>query len=169
MISEPDWSQHAISSAISPKFLQLFASIIMQQTINEYELQMCIAMLLKLDYEKVQILTAELSYRQLIALLSSSMLKLSDSESENFKEFKYALKKVDEFEQLRNNLAHSIWMHSPEGIAKPGAKRMKTTSKRKAGLKLIEEEFSEEHIELQWKKGNFFIKELKKRVVAVVA
>ncbi|KPD24315.1 hypothetical protein [Idiomarina zobellii] len=169
MIEEPDWSTHAITSAISPRFLELYASIMMQQAVIEYELQICIALLLKLDYERVQILTAELSYRQLVALVSSSMLKFNDSSSERFKEFRYALAKLDEFEKLRNDLAHSIWMHSPDGIGKSGAKRMKTTSKRKAGLKVLEEEYSEEELEKQWKRGNFFIRELRKRVEATVS
>jgi hypothetical protein len=169
MIQEPDWSTHAINSAISPRFLQLYASIMMQQAVIDHELQMCTALLLKLDYERVQILTAELSNRQLVALVSSSMLKFNDRSSDRFKEFKYALERLDEFSALRNDLAHSIWMHSPDGIGKPGAKRMKVTSKRKFGYKILEEEYSEEELEKQWKRGSFFIKELRKRVEATVS
>lgn len=169
MIQEPDWSSCGIASAISPRFLELYASIMMQQTVIEHELQICIAILLKLDYDRVQILTAELSYQQLVALVSSAMLKLNDSKCERFKEFKYALGKLDDFAKLRNNLAHSIWTHSSDGIGKPGATRMKITAKRSNGLKKIEENYSEQELETQWKRGNFFIKELKKRVVASVS
>ncbi|WP_417438957.1 hypothetical protein [Idiomarina sp.] len=169
MIEEPDWSAHGISSTISPRFLQLYASIIMQQTVNEHELQMCIALLLRLDYERAQILTSELSFQQLVALVSSSMLKFSDSSSDIFKEFKYALVKVEKFAKLRNDLVHSVWMHSPVGIAEPGAKRMKITSKRSSGLKILDEVYSEEELEMQWKRGNFFIRELRKRVEATIS
>lgn len=169
MIDEPDWSTYAIASGISPRFLELYASIMMQQTVIEHELQMCIALLLKLDYEKVQILTAELSYRQLVALVSSSMLKFNDSSSERFKSFRCALVEIGKFAQLRNDLAHSIWMHSPDGTEKPGAKRMKITSKERAGLKVLEKEHSEEELENQWKRGHFFIRALKKTVEATVS
>ena len=169
MIQEPDWASHGIASAISPRFLELYASIMMQQTVIENELQTCVAILLKFDFERVQILTAELSYQQLIALVSSAMMKMNDPKCERFKEFKYALGKLDDFAKLRNNLAHSIWTHSSEGIGKPGARRMKITAKRSNGLKKIEESYSEQELELQWKRGNFFIKELKKRVVECVS
>lgn len=169
MIQEPDWATHSISSVISPRFLELYASIMMQQTVIEYELQICIAILLKLDYERVQILTAELSFQQLVALVSSAMLKMNDPKCERFKEFKYALAKLEDFSKLRNNLAHSIWMHSSEGIGKSGARRMKITAKRANGLKKIEEDYTEQELEIQWKRGNFFIKELRKRVEASVS
>ena len=168
MMDEPDWSEHAISSAISSKFLELYASIMMQQSVIEYELQVCVGLLLKLDKERLKILTAELSYRQLVALVSSSMLKFSSRDSETFKEFKFSLGKIDEFEKIRNDLAHSIWMHSPDGIDQPGAQRLKVTAKRKSGVRVIEEVYSEEQLEVAWKRGNFYIKELRKRVNAVV-
>lgn len=168
MIDEPDWSLHAMSSAISSRFLELYASIMMQQSVIEYELQICVGLLLKLDNERLQILTAELSYRQLVALVSSSMLTFSNRDSETFREFKFALSKIDDFEKIRNDLAHSIWMHSPNGINQPGAQRKKVTAKRKSGVRVIEEVYSEEQLETAWKRGNFYIKELRKRVNAVV-
>lgn len=168
MIEEPDWSKRGISSAISSRFLELYASIMMQQSVIEYELQICVGLLLKLDNERLQILTSELSYRQLVALVSSAMLKFSERESQTFKEFKFALGKIDEFEKIRNDLAHSIWMHSPSGVSKSGAKRLKVTSKRKTGYRVIEEVYSEEQLEIAWKKGNFYIRELRKRVDAII-
>ena len=168
MIEEPDWSKHGIGSTISTRFLELYASIMMQQSVIEYELQICVGLLLRLDNERLQILTSELSYRQLVALVSSAMLKFNERDSQIFKEFKYALGKIDEFEKVRNDLAHSIWMHSPSGVSKPGAQRLKITSKRKSGYRVLEEVYSEEQLEIAWKRGNFYIRELRKRVNAAV-
>lgn len=141
----------------------------MTQNIIEYELQICVALLLKLDYERVQMLTAELSYQQLVALVSSSMLRLNDPASLRFREFKYLLGKLDEFSKLRNDLAHSIWMHAEKGPGQPSAQRMKISSKRKAGLKVLKEEVSEDELETYWKKGHFYIKELRERVESTLA
>ena len=43
---------------------------------------------------------------------------------------------------------------------------MKITAKRSNGLKKVEESYSEQELELQWKRGNFFIKELIKEIEA---
>ncbi len=162
MIKEPNWETMGIGNAISPKFLELYASIVMQQTIIEHSLQVCIAHLLDIDYNKVQILTTEQSYRQLVGLLSSSMLKLFSSQSDEFKKLKFILGKIDDFEKLRNDLVHSIWMHSEASSQDSGAQRLKITAKRKTGLKRIEQSVSEQELEIAWKKGSFYNLELQK-------
>lgn len=169
MIEEPNWETMGVSSAISPRFLELYASVVIQQTVIEHSLQICIGYLLDLDYDKVQILTAEQSYRQLVGLLSSSMLKRYSPESEQYKKLKFILSKCDEFEKLRNNLVHSIWMRSDVGIFKPGAQRMKITAKRKTGLKKIEQSVTEHELELAWKKGGFYNMKLQEHIKKSIA
>ena len=168
MIKEPDWENIGISSAISPRFLELYASIVMQQTKIEHSLQLCIGYLLGVDYEKVQILTAEQSYRQLVGLLSSLMIKHYSQQSEQYKKLKFILSKIDDFEKLRNDLVHSIWMHSNSGALESGAQRMKITAKRKIGLKRIEESVTESELEIEWKKGSFYDYELQSHIKSCI-
>lgn len=169
MIEEPDWTKGSIHSAVSAEMRAMIGSVVIFQGSIEYELRGCISYLLKADSDTVQILTSEQSYKQLMSLLSSLMIKKVGRESKLYKEFAYAAGKLDEFEAYRNKVAHSHWSHSLEDMSlKDRAVRHKSTSKRKQGLKKFVEEVTVEQLELEWRKALFYLQELFKRVRKVV-
>lgn len=98
-----------------------------------------ITKLLNVDNVKGQIITAELSFKQLIGLLSSLVIEKLGEEHQFYQEFKELKKKLYEFENFRNIIAHSIWAHDQE-FSNDKATRMKLTSKEKKGLKCQHEE-----------------------------
>lgn len=92
-----------------------------------------ISKLLELDNRKSHIITAELSFRQLIGLLSSLLLEKLGEVSELYSEFKTIKNKLYEFENFRNQVAHSNWAHSQD-FSDTKASKFKITSKEKKGL-----------------------------------
>lgn len=104
-----------------------------------------IGRLLSLPSHQAQIVTAELSFKNLIGLLSSILIERLGEASELHSDFKAIKKGLYAFEAFRNNVAHSIWVHS-EGFDPLKATRMKTTSKERNGLRHQREEVELQHI-----------------------
>lgn len=98
-----------------------------------------ITKLLNIDNAKGQIITTELSFRQLIGLLSSLIIEKFDENHCLYQEFKEVKKKLYEFENFRNMVAHSTWAHD-QAFSDTKATRMKITSKEKKGLKMQSDE-----------------------------
>jgi hypothetical protein len=88
------------------------------------------------------IITAELSFRNLVALLSSlSKAKINDTEV--LIELDKALKKALEAEQKRNTILHSLW---GQGQTRDTVTRIKKTAKISKGLQHQVEEMTAEDI-----------------------
>ena len=170
MIEEPDWKKGSIHSAVPVEVRALIGSIVNFQGSIEFELRGCISDLLKIDKDTVLILTSEQSYKQLMSLLSSLMIKELGTQNQLYKEFAFAAGKLDEFEAFRNKVAHSHWSHSLEDMSlQERAARHKSTSKRKQGLKVSVEEIGADQLTLEWRKAFFYLGELFSRVRKVAA
>ncbi len=79
-----------------------------------------------------EIITSELSFRNLLALLSS-LYRLRKTDKKDINKLTELLKKAEGFERKRNQIIHSIWavnMTDPQSLI-----RYKVTAKRKNGLK----------------------------------
>ena len=80
------------------------------------------------------IITAELSFRQLVSTLSSLLLFALSKGNDVFSEFERVKPLLFEAEQKRNKVVHSVW-GAESGSTKPHAViRIKTTAKHKKGL-----------------------------------
>ena len=165
MIEEPDWKKGSIHSAVPVEVRALIGSIVIFQGSIEFELRGCISDLLKIDKDTVLILTSEQSYKQLMSLLSSLMIKELGTQNQLYKEFAFAAGKLDEFEAFRNKVAHSL----EDMSLQERAARHKSTSKRKQGLKVSVEEIGADQLTLEWRKAFFYLGELFSRVRKVAA
>ena len=128
----------ALQHPVPGKQLQHIGDITVSFELLLSEIQSLIWKLLDQDQRVGQIITSELSFRNLLNLLSSLYLekKGQDDKSEKLNDL---LKKANEIEGTRNGITHSIW-----GAGKDieHITRIKTTAKQKAGLRFVFEEVS---------------------------
>ena len=99
--------------------------------LEEY-LRLAVQALIAEDKVLGKILTAELSFRQLVALLSS-LYKYRESNVTRIDKLHNILDEINRLSERRNRMVHSMWDHvgSTKEIF-----RVKTTSKYKDGLKV---------------------------------
>ena len=130
-------SRQSVTSRLSPPVSDEHLRLIGLITVNFSWLETVISMGIwkLLGYERQQdignIVTSELSFRNLMALLSAlSMYKLSNAKTNA--ELKKLLKKSAQAEEKRNLIMHSLYAtrEGPEDVI-----RMKTTAKVYKGLK----------------------------------
>lgn len=165
MIQEPDWNSYRILSAVPKDIRAEIGSIVIFQGSIEFELRACISLLIRVNSDAVEMISAELSYKQLIALVSSLMIQKVGKDSELYKEFSQAIAKLDEFEMLRNRVAHSHWSHSIDAMALQNqAARHKSTSKRGQGIQKVTEEVTLTELQIAHKKAVFYLGQLILRV-----
>lgn len=161
MIQEPDWTTYGVASAVPEGIRAEIGSVIMLQGSIEFELRFCIARLLRLDPDTVETVSSELSYKQLMGLLSSLILRRISRGDGLYDDFVTAAGKLDQFEGFRNAVAHSHWSHSLTDFGNAGqAARHRTTSRRGQGLKRRIDEVTIDELQLQQKKGVFYMQQL---------
>lgn len=85
-----------------------------------------------------QIITAELSFRNLRALVIS-LYRERHGDDDDYSKLKSLMNKAGEIEGTRNNIIHSVW---GTGKDKDHITRIKTTAKEKKGLAFQFEELS---------------------------
>lgn len=96
------------------------------------------------EHQRVgQIITAELSFKNLRALAISLYLD-RHGEDGDYSKLKSLMKEAGEIEGTRNNIIHSIWA---AGKDKDHITRIKTTAKEKKGLAFKFEELSSSDLE----------------------
>lgn len=157
MIEEPDWNSYGCGSAVPKDIRAEIGSIVIFQGSIEYELRGCVSYLLGVNADAVEMISAELSYRQLMALLSSLVIQRIGKDSELYKEFSQVAAKLDEFEAFRNRVAHSHWSHSLDDMSSQNqAARHKSTSKRGKGLERTIEEVTLPELQMALKKATFY-------------
>ena len=81
------------------------------------------------------IITAELSFKQLVSTLSSLLLFTLEKNSPYFLQFDKISKLLYKAEQERNVVVHSLWASKLESTSTTEVIRMKTTAKNKKGLR----------------------------------
>lgn len=123
---------------VSDDILCELGKIVVFQNCLEWQISSNIISLLEVDNEKGNIITAELSFRQLIGVLSSLLLSKLGKDSSLYSEFEEIKKELYTFENFRNTIAHSVWAST--GSENSKAQRMKITAKEKQGLKYSNDE-----------------------------
>ena len=81
------------------------------------------------------IVTAELSFRQLVAILDSLLLFALGKDNEFVAEFARVKPKLFQGEQERNVVVHSVWANQSGSVDPHAIVRMKATAKQKKGLR----------------------------------
>ncbi|MDQ1636829.1 MAG: hypothetical protein QOF62_168 [Pyrinomonadaceae bacterium] len=111
-------------------------------TVNFAMLEMTIAgglwLLLGSEQKKGQIITAELSFKNLVALFSS-LYRDSTDDSNKLEELESLIKRIMRAEEKRNIISHSLWAI---GDSHATITRIKTTAKISKGLKHTFEQFT---------------------------
>lgn len=104
----------------------------------EKEISSAVTYLLGSNREVGKIVTAELSFKGKLNLMSSLFLNCSP-EAAAAEMFHDLLKLCNRAEELRNQILHSSWLSTP---VKGNVRRMKYTAKMKNGLKDQDQEMS---------------------------
>ncbi len=93
---------------------------------------------LGLRTKKRQIITAELSFKNLVALFSS-LYRDSTDDSDKLEQLESLIKRIMSAEEKRNMVSHSLWAM---GDSDATITRIKTTAKISKGLKHTFEQFT---------------------------
>ena len=161
MITEPDWSTYSVGSAVPKEMRAEIGSVIIFQGSIEFELRVCVSRILRADPDVVETTTAELSYKQLMSLLSSLVIAKLGKTSPLYEDFRVAAGRLDKFEEFRNLIAHSHWSHSLQDLSLPEqAARHKVTAKRGQGLTRSVTEVTLSELQLELKRAVFYNGEL---------
>jgi hypothetical protein len=124
---------------VSDKMLTAIGCTVICQSHIELQLSLLIMKLLGVEYQKGCALTAGMSFKNLCATLSSLVLQAVEETDDQYRRFKELMGKIQHFEELRNQVAHSVWAHGA-GFGSERALRLKTTARQGKGVKHQSEE-----------------------------
>jgi len=121
---------------ISDEILAEIGKIVVIHSLVEESLASIIGTIisLKTRHELGQVVTAELSFRQLISTLNSLLILCLGKEHECTIDFERIKKLLYDAEVQRNQVAHSLWAKHDESGSQV-VLRIKTTAKEKVGLR----------------------------------
>ena len=118
--------------------LKAIGDITVSFALLEFQIQNLIGSLIYEHQRIGQIITAELSFKNLRALLISLYLE-RHGEDEDFNNLRDFMKRAGQAEEKRNQIIHSVWA---AGKDKDHITRFKTTAKEKHGIRFKFEEVS---------------------------
>lgn len=126
-----------------PVHLKEIGLITVNFAVLEEVIAMAIAALLDIDAQRAAIVTAELSFRNALALLSS-LYRARTTDPALVDQFDSVLAKVTQAERQRNVIIHSTWGWT--GSSDGTITRMKSTAKISKGLKHQTEHMTAEQL-----------------------
>lgn len=125
-----------IKHPVSPKHLQSIGDITVSFALLELALQMLVGSMLNENQKVGRIISVEMSFRNLRAVMISLFIEKHGKDDQDFPKLKALIKRSSEIEARRNQITHSIWGAGTEPNA---ITRIKTTAKEKHGLKFDSE------------------------------
>ena len=124
--------------------LKSIGDITVSFALLESQLQMLIGSLLNERQRIGQVITAELSFKGLKALLISLYIERHGKEDPDFEKLKGLINRCGQAEEKRNQITHSIW---GAGKDVDHITRIKTTAKEKHGIRFQFENVSSQDLE----------------------
>lgn len=124
---------------MSPQVLAKIGDITVSFAMLEAEIRSVVASFLQTDRQVAQIITAELSFKNLRAL-AISLYKQRYGEDVDFAALRGFMNRAARLEEVRNQVTHSEWVG---GDASHKAVRRKTTAKESRGIHFQFREMSE--------------------------
>jgi len=121
----------ALQHPVPAEHLQHIGDITVSFALLENGLQMLVHSLLGAGQRLGQIVTAELSFKAILALAVSLYLQ-RNGEDVMFKTFRELINRASEVEGRRNQIIHSLWA---AGSNSSNITRVKTTAKERTGLR----------------------------------
>lgn len=119
---------------VSDEILTAIGCTVICQSHIEMQLGMLIANFLDIDSDKVLAMTSGMSFKNLCASLSSLVLQATGPSDASYLQFKTLMGKLQQFEEFRNQVSHSVWAHAPD-FGSDRATRIKTTARQGKGVK----------------------------------
>ncbi len=127
---------------VPPTHLIHIGDITVSFALLESIIQSLVGSLIREHQRIGQIITAELSFRNLRALLISLYLE-RHGEDDDFKTLRELVKRAAELEEKRNRITHSIWGAGKDANS---ITRIKTTSKEKHGIRFHFEDVTADNL-----------------------
>jgi len=124
---------------VSDEILTAIGCAVICQSHTENQLSLLISDLLDIDQHKGYALTSGMSFKNLCASLSSLILQVVEENDARYVRFKELLGKLQQFEEFRNQVAHSNWAHGKD-FDSARALRIKVTARQGKGVKHYLEE-----------------------------
>lgn len=126
-----------LQHSIPDKHLKSIGDITVSFALLELNIQLFIWSMLNEDQRIAQIITAELSFKNLRALMKSLYLEKYGKEDEDFDKLNKLMIRTGQVEDKRNQIIHSFWGGSRNTDT---ISRFKITAKEKDGIKFQFEE-----------------------------
>jgi len=120
---------------VPDEYLKNIGDMTVSFSLLEINIQIVIWLLLDSDQRVGQIITAEISFKNSNALLSSLYLERYGKDND-YNKLQELLKRTKKIEERRNQIVHSYWSVSGDPSA---ILRIKTTAKEKYGIKFSRE------------------------------
>ncbi len=137
-------TEEMLKHLVPAEHLKCLGDIIVSFAMLESQIQSLIGSLLR-DHQRIhQIITAELSFKNMRALATSLFIERNGSDDEDYVNLKKLMIHAGQVEEKRNQILHSIWA---AGRNKDTITRMKTTAKEKNGIKFHFEDVSANDLE----------------------
>ena len=127
-------AQHGLT--VGDEILMAIGATVVFQSRIEAQLALFVERLANIEDEKGVAITAEMSFRALCAALSSLVLVELPRESDRYQNFERLMGQLKQFEEFRNQVAHSVWEHRKDSNSAHSATRTKLTAKQGKGVKL---------------------------------
>jgi hypothetical protein len=119
---------------VSDEILTAIGCAVVCQAHIESQLSKLITDLLETDSQKGSALTSGMSFKSLCASLSSLVLQVVEETDIRYIKVKELLGKLQQFEEFRNQVAHSTWGHSKD-FNSDRATRIKVTARQGKGVR----------------------------------
>ena len=132
-----------LQHSVPENHLKAIGDITVSFAMLESQIQNLIGSLIYEHQRVGQIITAELSFKNLRALLISLYLE-RHGEDNDFNNLRAFMKRAGQTEDKRNQIIHSLWA---AGKDKDHITRIKTTAKEKHGIRFKFEEVSAENLQ----------------------
>ena len=133
-------------ATLPDEFLKNIGRLVVDFASLESSIAIAIWNLLSIDGSRGEIITSEMSFKNMLALFSSLFInKTSDPAA--LEEMKDLITRATKVEEKRNRIVHSSWGMRVWSDGREVVVRMKTTAKISKGLRRQDEELTLEHME----------------------
>jgi len=136
-------SRDMLKHPVLDQHLKSIGDITVSFALLESEIQLLIGSMLNGRQRIGQIITAELSFKNLRALMISLYIERHRKEDVDFEKLKELMTRAGQVEDKRNQITHSIW---GAGKDVDTITRIKTTAKEKHGIRFQFEDVSSDYL-----------------------
>lgn len=132
-----------LNHPVPEEHLTAIGDVTVSFALLESQFQSVVFLLLAETQRVSQIITAELAFKNLRALIASLFIERFGKDSEWYRDLRPLLVRASALEGVRNGITHSVWACGTErGPVKKTVSRIKTTAKEAHGYKFSFEQLT---------------------------